>query len=170
MVARPSNFHFHVHGGSVGKESACNEGNPGSMPDSTLRYSCLENSMERILLGYFPWGSKELDTTERLTWWIHNNNNKKLEQKKEPTIERGILRKASSKNTKIWDSKSILIDDKVEIGRLGFPGGSGSKESAFNVGDLGSTLRGEVPLEKGMATHYSILTWRVPCTEEPFRL
>ena len=31
----------------------------------------------------------------------NNNNNKKLEQKEEPTIERGILRKASSKNTKI---------------------------------------------------------------------
>ena len=25
----------------------------------------------------------------------------------------------------------------------------------------------EDPLEKGMATHYSILTWRIPWTEEP---
>ena len=66
--------------------------------------------------------------------------------------------------------KSILIDNKVEIGRLGFPGGSDGKESAFDVGDSGSTLRREVPLEKRMATHYSILTWRVPWTEEPFRL
>ena len=23
------------------------------------------------------------------------------------------------------------------------------------------------PLEKGMATHSSILAWRIPCTEEP---
>ena len=29
MVARLSNLHFQVHGGSVGKESACNEGDPG---------------------------------------------------------------------------------------------------------------------------------------------
>ena len=25
----------------------------------------------------------------------------------------------------------------------------------------------EKPLEKGMATHFSILAWRIPCTEEP---
>ena len=25
----------------------------------------------------------------------------------------------------------------------------------------------EDPLEKGMATHSSILSWRIPCTEEP---
>ena len=28
----------------------------------------------------------------------------------------------------------------------------------------------EVPLEKGMATHSSILAWRIPWTEEPGRL
>ena len=25
----------------------------------------------------------------------------------------------------------------------------------------------KIPLEKGMATHSSILAWRIPCTEEP---
>ena len=34
------------------------------------------------------------------------------------------------------------------------------------VGSLGQ----EDPLEKGMATHSSILAWRVPWTEEPGRL
>ena len=29
------------------------------------------------------------------------------------------------------------------------------------------SLRREDPLEKGMATHSSILTWRIPWTEEP---
>ena len=29
---------------------------------------------------------------------------------------------------------------------------------------------GEDPLEKGMATHSSILAWRIPWTEEPGRL
>ena len=29
------------------------------------------------------------------------------------------------------------------------------------------SLRGEDPLEEGMATHSSILVWRVPGTEEP---
>ena len=29
------------------------------------------------------------------------------------------------------------------------------------------SLGGEHPLEKGMATHSSILAWRIPWTEEP---
>ena len=29
---------------------------------------------------------------------------------------------------------------------------------------------GKIPLEKGMATHSSILAWRIPWTEEPGRL
>ena len=45
----------------------------------------------------------------------------------------------------------------------GFPGGSGGKESASNAGDLGW----EDPLEKEMATHSSILAWKIPSTEEP---
>ena len=51
-------------------------------------------------------------------------------------------------------------------GPLGFPASSDSKESACNEGDLGSIPGSEEPLEKGMATHSSILAWRVPWTEE----
>ena len=40
---------------------------------------------------------------------------------------------------------------------MGFPGGSDSKESACNAGDLGS-IPGS---EKEMATHSSVLTWRI---------
>jgi len=43
---------------------------------------------------------------------------------------------------------------------LGFPCGSAGKEYACNVRDLGW----EDPLEKGMATHSSILAWRIPWT------
>ena len=32
------------------------------------------------------------------------------------------------------------------------------------------SLGGEDPLEKEMATHFSILAWRIPWTEEPGRL
>ena len=32
------------------------------------------------------------------------------------------------------------------------------------------SLGQEDPLEKGMATHSSILVWRIPWTEEPVRL
>jgi len=39
---------------------------------------------------------------------------------------------------------------------LGFSGGSACKESACNVGDLGSIPSWEDPLEEGMATHSNI--------------
>ena len=43
------------------------------------------------------------------------------------------------------------------------PSGSDRKESASNVADPGS-LSWEDPLEEEMATHSSILTWRIPWT------
>ena len=53
----------------------------------------------------------------------------------------------------------------------GFPGDASGKESAcqsrkhkeIQVRSLGW----EDPLEEGMATHSSILAWRIPWTEEP---
>ena len=45
---------------------------------------------------------------------------------------------------------------------LGLPCGSAGKEFAYNVGDLGSTLGWEYTLEKGKATHSSILAWTIP--------
>ena len=52
--------------------------------------------------------------------------------------------------------------------REGLPSGSGSKVSACNAGDLGSIPGlGRSPLEKGIATHSSILAWRIPWTKEP---
>ena len=47
---------------------------------------------------------------------------------------------------------------------LGFPGCSDSKQSARNVGDLGS-IPGSPGEENGI--HSSILAWRIPWTEEP---
>ena len=43
----------------------------------------------------------------------------------------------------------------------GFPGSSAGKESACNVGDLGSIPGLEDPLEEGMATYSSILAGRI---------
>ena len=44
-------------------------------------------------------------------------------------------------------------------------------KDACSAGDLGLIpgldLSREEPLEKGMATHSSILAWRIPRTEEP---
>ena len=41
------------------------------------------------------------------------------------------------------------------------------KESTCNAGDPGLIHGLEDPLEEGMATHSSILAWRIPWTEEP---
>ena len=53
------------------------------------------------------------------------------------------------------------------MGPNSFPGGSDGKESTCNAGDPGSILGSGRPLEKGMATHSSIIAWRIPWTEEP---
>ena len=50
------------------------------------------------------------------------------------------------------------------------PGGSDGKESACSVGDPGLIPGLGRSLEKGMATHSSILAWRIPWTEEPSML
>ena len=63
-------------GGSDGKESAYNVGDPDSVPGwgrspgkgngNLIQYSCLENPhAQRSLAGYSSWGHKELDTTEQ---------------------------------------------------------------------------------------------------------
>ena len=44
---------------------------------------------------------------------------------------------------------------------MGFPGGSDCKEFNYSVEDLGSVPGWEDPLEEGMATHSSILAWRI---------
>ena len=38
-------------------------------------------------------------------------------------------------------------------------------EKNLNVGDLGLIL-GKIPLERGMVTHFTILTWSISRTEE----
>ena len=41
------------------------------------------------------------------------------------------------------------------------------KKLPTNAGDTGLIPYGEIPLEKAMATHSSILAWEIPWTEEP---
>ena len=53
-----------------------------------------------------------------------------------------------------------------------FPGGSVVKNQPANTGDVGNGNTGSISgvrkiLEKVMATHSSILAWRIPWTEEP---
>ena len=50
---------------------------------------------------------------------------------------------------------------------MGFTHSSVGKESACSAGDTDSIPGLENPLEEDMATHSSILAWRIPWTEEP---
>ena len=54
-----------------------------------------------------------------------------------------------------------------------FPSGSDGlkkKKSACNAEDWVRSLGWKDPLEKRMATHSSVLAWRIPWREEPGRL
>ena len=53
---------------------------------------------------------------------------------------------------------------------MGFSAGSDNKDPACNVWGSGLIPGQEDPLEKGMATHSSILAWRIPSVEEPRKL
>ena len=59
------------------------------------------------------------------------------------------------------------------VGVVGFPGDSVVKNlpaSTWEVVDVSSIPRSGISLEKGMVTHFSILSWRILWTEEPGRL
>ena len=64
----------------------------------------------------------------------------------------------------LFISASIFLDIPV-----GSPGNSVKNLPAIQETQVQS-LSGEDPLEKGMATHSSILAWRIPWTEKPGRL
>jgi len=51
-----------------------------------------------------------------------------------------------------------------------FPGSSAIKNLPANAGDMGLSVQSlgqEGPLEKEMATHSSVLAYKIPWTEEP---
>ena len=65
----------------------------------------------------------------------------------------------------IFQNKFIGISPWLNLGC--FPGGSVVKNLLANVGDTGLIPGWEDPLEQEMATHFSILAWEIPQTEEP---
>ena len=58
-----------------------------------------------------------------------------------------------------------LLPKKKKNGQ-GFPGGSAVKNLPVMQETQVPSLVREDPLEKGMATYFSILAWRIPWTEE----
>ena len=80
----------------------------------------------------------------QVTWGLRSEYDGDLKGKKSPVTYWGLL-----------------------CAKWGFPGGSGDKESTCNAGDTTRFLGWEDPLEKEMATHSSIVAWRLPQREEP---
>ena len=72
----------------------------------------------------------------------------------------------SQTRSQLLASKEHVVLSSTPLSGKGFPGSSDGKVSACNEGDLGW----EDPPKKGMATHSSILAWRIPWTEEPGQL
>ena len=71
------------------------------------------------------------------------------------------------------DSERFMLFANVYAMSMGFPGGSAVKNPPAMQETqemLDQSLGREDPPEKSMATHSSILAWRIPWTEEPGRL
>ena len=113
---------------------------PGGGHGNPLQYSCLENPMDRGACQATAYG-----VTQSRTWL-----------------------KQLSMHTYIHIHVHIYT-----YMYTGFPSGSAVKNPPANTGDTGEqetwvwSLDQEDPLEEEMATHSSILAWKIPWTEEP---
>ena len=108
------------------------------------------------------WGQEEKGMTEdEMVGWHHWLNGHEFDQTPGDREGQGGLACCSpwgckELNTTEWLNKELYG---------GFPGGSDGEEFAMQETWI-SSLGQEDPLEKRMATHFSILAWRVPWTEE----
>ena len=70
----------------------------------------------------------------------------------------------------IYYAKPREVQELLPRYNQGFPGISGHKESACNEGDLGSIPGVGRSHGKGNSNPLSIIAWKIPWTEEPYRL
>ena len=113
-----------------------------------LRERCLS-----VLFSFLPSVPRTEPDRRKLNQWINEVNI--------------TLKKLNPKLPPRWDS--IWLYSPVQ----GLPQWLNRKESACSAGatgDAGSSLGWKDPLEESMATHSSILAWRIPWTGEPGRL
>ena len=61
----------------------------------------------------------------------------------------------------LYNQKLKYIQELKE----GFPNGSANKEPSCNTGEAGGRVGQEDSLEEEVATHSSILAWKIPWTE-----
>ena len=78
-------------------------------------------------------------------------------------------------NTWFWDRRTLCATEiiaRVPFASLQLPhvlswASQTRLPNAGDINDVGSVPGSEDPLEEGMATHSSVLAWRIPWTEEP---
>ena len=171
-----------------GKESACSAGVAGrNRFDPWVRkipwkrawqYSCLENPYgQRGLAGYSPWGRKESDTTQHSTYALAEYDHLFISLNKLTQISLSDWPQQKTKQAKTLfhspDISPALPMCLCSVNRAwctlteGFPGGSVVKNPPTMQETWVQCLGQEHPLEKGKATHPSILAWRIPWTDEP---
>ena len=123
---------------------------------------------QRSLVGCNPWGQEESDTTERLHFHFslscigEGNGNPLQCSCLENPRDRGAWWGPSMGSHRVRHDWSDLA---AAAAVAGFPDGSDGKDSACNVGHLDLIPGQEDPMERGMATHSSILAWQILWTE-----
>ena len=125
-------------------------------------------------MGCSPWGREESDMTERLPFHFslsckeEGNGNPLQCSCLENPRDGGAWWAAVYGVAQSWTRLERLSSSSSSMASsLGFPSGSVVKNlpgiQEMQVRSLGQ----EDPLEEDMATHSSILAWRIPWTEEP---
>ena len=96
----------------------------------------------------------------RLWWWVGSG---KKDGRRSQLDSSGVLLggPANENNIVTRFNKQEGLEMADASITLGFPGGSAGKESVCNVKTWVWSLGWEDPLEKGTATHSSILAWRI---------
>ena len=81
---------------------------------------------------------------------------------------RNMLKSPLKKEVIMWQISWFILSLLIFISYMDFPGGSDGKASDYNAGDPWIwSLGQEDPLEKEMATHSSILAWKIPWKADP---
>ena len=80
-------------------------------------------------------------------------------------MDRGAWQATVHEVAKNWDLTERLMLTLPDH-TMGFPGGSVDEESAYSADTQVQSRSGEDPLEKEMATHPSILAWKIPWTQD----
>ena len=146
---------------------------------------------QRSLVGYTPRGSKESDTTERLHFLAHTHVHwvgaaiqpshplpppSPAVNLSQPSFSAFSFSQHQTCVAGLLCCRQILYHlmgktiIRLTITNVGFLRGDNSKKICLPMQETQETRVGflgrEDPLEKGKATHSSILAWRIPWTEE----